>query len=142
MSGVAGDGGEGRQPVLVRDDAVQRLAGREVAGPADESRHAIGAFPVRVLLAAERRGAGVRPGVVVRAVVGRVHDDGVVGDAEIVEQLQQFADVHVVLDHAVVYSSPLGPEMPMFCSFTWVRKCMRVPFHQTKNGLPACTLRR
>ncbi len=28
-------------------------------------------------------------------------NDGVVGDAEVVEQLEQFADVHVVLDHAV-----------------------------------------
>ncbi|MCK7577558.1 MAG: hypothetical protein MZV65_18305 [Chromatiales bacterium] len=28
-------------------------------------------------------------------------DDGVVGDAEVVDQLEQFADVHVVLDHAV-----------------------------------------
>ena len=37
-----------------------------------------------------------------RAVVGRVHDHRIVGDAEIVEQLQQLADMHVVLDHAVV----------------------------------------
>ena len=37
-----------------------------------------------------------------RAVVGRVMHDGVVGDAEIVEQFEQFADMHVVLDHAVV----------------------------------------
>ena len=72
MSGVAGGGGERRQPVLVGDDAVERLAGWEFAGPADERGHAVGAFPVAVLLAAERRGAGVGPGVVVRAVVGRV----------------------------------------------------------------------
>ena len=35
------------------------------------------------------------------AVVGGVEDDGVVGDAELVEHLQELADVHVVLDHAV-----------------------------------------
>ena len=35
------------------------------------------------------------------AVVGGVDDDGVVGDAEIVELLQQLADVPVGLDHAV-----------------------------------------
>ena len=63
--------------------------------------HAVGAFPVRVLLAAERRGAGVGPGVVVRAVVGGILDDGVVGEPEVVDQLEQFADLHVVLDHAV-----------------------------------------
>ena len=37
----------------------------------------------------------------VRAVVGRVDHDGVVGDAEIVELLQNLPDVAVVLDHAV-----------------------------------------
>ena len=45
--------------------------------------------------------AGIRPGALVRAVVGRVDDDGVVGDAELVDRLQQLADIAVVLDHAV-----------------------------------------
>jgi hypothetical protein len=99
--GRAGGGGEGGQPVLVGDDAVEGHAGGEFAGPFDEAGHAEGAFPVRVLLAAEGRGAGIGPGVVVRAVVGGVLDDGVVGDAEVVDELEQFADVHVVLDHAV-----------------------------------------
>jgi len=36
-----------------------------------------------------------------RAVVGRVEDDGVVGDADVIQRLEQFADVAVVLDHAV-----------------------------------------
>ncbi len=35
------------------------------------------------------------------AVVGGVDDDGVVGDAEIVELLEKLADMPVVLDHAV-----------------------------------------
>ena len=73
-----------------------------LARPAQEGRHAVGALPVAVLLGAERRDRGVRPGVVVRAVVGRVHDDGVVGDAELVELVEDHADVAVVLDHAVV----------------------------------------
>ena len=76
-------------------------ARREMAGPAHETGNAIGAFPVRVLLTAELRGAGIGPGVVVRAVVGGILDDGVVGEAEVVDQLEQFADLHVVLDHAV-----------------------------------------
>ena len=33
------------------------------------------------------------------------------------------------------------PEMPRCSAFTCVRKCIRVPFHQTKNGLPALTCR-
>ena len=40
---------------------------------------------------------------------------------------------------AYQYSSPLGPLMPLFASFTCVRKCMRVPFHQVKKGLPSLT---
>ena len=98
----AGGGGERRQPVFVRHDAVERRARREMAGPLDEAGNAESAFPVRVLLAVERRRAGVGPGVVVRAVVGRVLHDRVVGEAEVVDQLEQFADVIVVLDHAVV----------------------------------------
>ena len=47
-------------------------AGRDLPGPADQLRDAEGAFPVRVLLAAERRHAAVRPRVHVRPVVGRV----------------------------------------------------------------------
>ena len=43
-----------------------------------------------------------------RAVVGRVDDDRIVGDAEIVERLEQLADVPVVLDHAVGILGPRG----------------------------------
>ena len=46
-------------------------------------------------------GAGIGPSVVVGAVVGRILDDGVVGDAKVVDELKQFAHHHVVLDHAV-----------------------------------------
>ena len=87
--------------VLVREDVVDDRAGLDHAGPADHRRHAVAAFPVGVLLAAERRGAAVGPGERLGAVVGRVHDDRVVGDAELVELGQQLADHAVVLDHAV-----------------------------------------
>ena len=33
------------------------------------------------------------------------------------------------------YSS--WPEIPRSSSLTWVRKCIRVPFHQANHGLPA-----
>jgi len=43
----------------------------------------------------------------VRAVVGAVHDKGVIGDAGIVERLQQLADILVVIDHhVVIFASP------------------------------------
>ena len=54
---------------------------------------------VRALLAAERRVAAVRPQHQLVAVVRGVDDDGVVGDAHVVELLEQRADLLVVLDH-------------------------------------------
>ena len=36
------------------------------------------------------------------AVVGAIHDDGVVGNFQIVQQVEHFADMLVVVDHDVV----------------------------------------
>ena len=135
----AGRRQERRHPVLVRDDAVEGLAGGEMAGPADEGRDAVGAFPVRVLLAAERRRAGIRPGIVVRAVVGRVQDDGVVGDAEVVEQLQEARRRARRARPCRRCTRPVRTCRGV-SAFTCVRKCMRVPFHQQKKGLSALHL--
>ena len=66
---------EGDEPVVVRDDAVEGRSGREELRVAHEARHAEGALPVGVLLAAEGGGAGVGPGVGVRTVVGGVLDE-------------------------------------------------------------------
>ena len=71
-------------------------------------RHAEAALPGRALLAVERRDAAVRPGHRLGAVVGAVDDDGVVGDAEVVELLQQRADHVVVLHHAVGIEADAG----------------------------------
>ena len=98
---LARGGGESGDQVLVGTDVVDHLPGFDHAGPADERRHAEGAFPVGRLLALERRGAAIGPGEDFGAVVGGVDDDGVVGDAEVVELLEKLADVPVVLDHAV-----------------------------------------
>ena len=76
-------------------------AGLDLARPAHEARHAPAAFPVGVLLAAERRVGAVRPGVVFRSVVGGVHDDGVVGDAQLIELVEHLADLLIVDDHAI-----------------------------------------
>ena len=43
----------------------------------------------------------VRPGVVLRSVVGGVHDDRVVGDAQLVELVEHHANLLVVHDHAI-----------------------------------------
>ena len=91
-----------RQPVVVLDDLVGHRARLDLAGPADQLRHPEGALPVGVLLAAERRGAAVGPGIAMRAVVGGVQDDGVLGDTEFVQHIEHRADVLVVVDHRVV----------------------------------------
>jgi hypothetical protein len=38
----------------------------------------------------------------VRTVVGPVHDEGVVGDAEVIQSLEDRADIFVVIDHGIV----------------------------------------
>jgi hypothetical protein len=68
---------------------------------ADGARHAPAAFEVGVLLAAERCRSAVGPAHHLGTVVGRVHDDGVVGDAQLVELVEQLADVPIVLHHAI-----------------------------------------
>jgi hypothetical protein len=74
--------------------------------PTDQARHSERALPVGVLLAAERRGAGIGPGVLVRTVVRGVEHDGVVGDAKVVHRLEDRADDGIVLDHAVGIFGP------------------------------------
>ena len=71
-----------------------------------------------------------------RAVVGRVHDDRVVGDAEIVDKLQQLADVHVVLDHAVaVFVLPGDADVLGFHMRAEVH-ARAVPPHEERLRLP------
>ena len=83
------------------EDLVRDLARLDHTGPANQTRHPPAALVVRVLLTAERRRAAVGPAHDLGAVVRRIHDDGVFGDAELVELVEQLADVSVVLDHPV-----------------------------------------
>ena len=82
--------------------SLDTAPGGDLARPADQLRDAERALPVGVLLTAERGHRAVRPGVHVRPVVGAVDDDRVLGDAELVDQVEQLADVAVVIDHRVV----------------------------------------
>ncbi len=45
--------------------------------------------------------ARIGPGVVLRAVVGGIHDDGVIGDAQFIELVEHLADLLVVGDHPI-----------------------------------------
>ena len=84
------------------DDLVRDAAGFDLPGPAHDHRDAKCAFPIGVLLAAERRHAAIRPRIAMRTVVGGVLHEGVLGNAELVEEVEHFADVLVVVDHRVV----------------------------------------
>ena len=42
-------------------------------------------------------------------VIGRIEHDRVVGDAEIVEQFEQLANMHVVLDHPILVLISVRP---------------------------------
>ena len=99
--GVSSRGEQGREHVFVCADVVDDRAGLDDAGPADRGRDAESAFPLRGLLAGEHRRAAVRPGEHFGTVVGGVHDDGVVRDAQLVELGEQLAHHRIVLDHAV-----------------------------------------
>ena len=100
--GVPGHGQERREPVQVAHDLVGDRAGLDLPRPPHHGRHAVRSLPVRVLLVAEGGHARVGPAVPVRPVVGGVHDERVVGDAEVVEELEELADPLVVIDHRVV----------------------------------------
>ena len=74
--------------------------------------HAVAALPLRVLLAAEHRRAAIGPGECLRAVVGGIHDDGVLVEAEFLELGEHLADLAVVLDHAVGIDAETGLALP------------------------------
>ena len=82
-------------------DVVDDRAGLDDAGPADRGRDAESTFPLRGLLAGEHRRAAVRPGEYFGAVVGGIHDDGIVFDAQFLELGEQLANHPIVFDHAV-----------------------------------------
>src|SRR3954453_8825148 len=103
------------------DDTIQDRACLDLAGPADEAWYAPSTLPVGVLLAPERRVCAVRPSVVLRSVVGRIHDNGVVGDSQFFELVEYHPDLLVMDDHAIairvlstlteVLFCDMGPEM-------------------------------
>src|SRR6266850_1471316 len=105
---IAGCRHEGWHPVEGTDDVVRDRAWLNASGPADHAWHAERAFPVRILLAAERRRTGIRPGILMWTIVGSVDHDGVVADAEIVHCFENRSDHRVVLDHAVGIFGPRG----------------------------------
>src|SRR5215467_9309847 len=92
---------EGGHPVFLREDLVDDGAGLDHARPSHEHGHPEAALPRGAFLALVGGGAPVGPRDHLGAVVGAVDHDGVVGDAEVVELLEDGTHHVVVLDHAV-----------------------------------------
>ncbi len=76
-----------------------------------------------------------------RPVVGAVHDDGIVGDTQVIQLLQQGADALVVVDHDVVVFRLPAAGLTRLSGLAWVRKCMCDVLNHTKKGLSALAWR-
>ena len=98
---LAGRGQQRGQHVLVRADLVDDGARLDDAGPLEDAGHTVAALPVGVLLAAEGRRAAVGPAQGFGAVVSGIHENGVVRNTQVIELLEELADVAVVLDQAI-----------------------------------------
>src|SRR5262245_53860107 len=80
-------------------DAVADTAGLNVSGPFDQTGNPHAALPSTAFFAPEWSVATVRPKQQFVAVVCAVNDNRVVGDTQVVELLENRADVLVVLNH-------------------------------------------
>jgi hypothetical protein len=98
----------------VGDDAVDYSSGLDDAGPADEAWHAVAAFPIRVLLATERRSAAVGPAEGLDAVIGGEDDDSVIRDPQVFQFLEHHADLIIELGHACTVKALLRDHVSIF----------------------------
>src|SRR5262249_54080771 len=106
--GLTRRGGERRNHVLEGADVVDDTARLNDPWPAHHERNTPSALPVRVLLAAERRRAAIRPRHDFSAVVGGETDNRVVRDAEVVELLEKLPHVAIEFDHTVGIETKTG----------------------------------
>src|SRR5580658_9397220 len=92
---------ESRCPILVRGDVVDDGVGLDDAGPASYARDAEASVPSGALFSAERLGTTIRPCKLFGTVVRGQNNDGVVGDAQVIELLEKLADDPIEFHHAV-----------------------------------------
>src|SRR5262249_38440475 len=106
--GPAGDLDEERgQPVEGGEQLVLDRARSDDAGPADDCRSAVAAFPGFAFLASEGRDAAIGASYRLGAIVRGEHDNGVVGLSHVVDLLEHVADVVVHLLHAGFLDAPI-----------------------------------
>src|SRR6202012_2878124 len=87
---------------MMLDDVVRDATGFDFVGPTDDQGNAESAFPVGVLFASERCHPAIGPAVSMRTVIGGIHHERVVRNAEFIEVVEHLANVLIVVDHRVV----------------------------------------
>jgi hypothetical protein len=92
---------DGGAPVDHVHDLVAFAAGRDAAGPADQARGAQVALPAGEIGALPVAGGAAPQQHIFGAVVAGEHHHGVASDAELLQQVQQPAEVGVQLQQAV-----------------------------------------
>jgi hypothetical protein len=96
------------QHVFVCAHFIDDGAGLDHPGPADHAGYAVCAFVLGIFFTAEGGSAAVGPAHNFGPIVGGIHHDGVVGDAQLVDRFQDLAHVHVVLHHTVWINAQSG----------------------------------
>src|SRR5262249_35774044 len=107
--GPAGDLDDGGKPVQRSKQLVLHRTWPNHAGPTDDRRGTIAAFPSLAFLALEWGDATVGEGGRLGPIVSREDDDGVVGLSHVVDLLEHEADVVVHLLHAGFVDAPILP---------------------------------
>src|SRR5262245_49487466 len=103
---VAGRRHECWEPVETRYDGVVDLAGWYPARPPDDHRSAEAALHNRSLRTGKRRLTAIRPSEVLRPVVGRKSDDGIVLEIIVAQVLHDRSDNVVELCHPGLRDGP------------------------------------
>ena len=98
---AVGCGQQGQHPVGMGHHVVDDRAGFDVAGPTHQLRDAEAALRGQAFFTLEGMIAALRPGELLGAVVRGPDDDGVVGDLQFVELVEQYTRHIVELGHAV-----------------------------------------
>ena len=84
------------------------------AGQRTTAGHAKTAFPGKSFFTSKRLIAALRPGEDFGAVIGREHDDRVIGDSEFVQLVEQSADHIIQFHHAVREDAVTRLVFPLF----------------------------